>query len=157
MCTFSQQASLSTVQAEEHQQAALQGSSAGAPAAEDWAAQSPREHFEVAASGVYPAGSPPCPLPEAVLQLFPHQFTSVTSAKRACRRGEIWLDGTKLKTKSQKYVTSPNFPPSLSSHQLSCKMPCTLLSCPRAGHLLARMPTSQVYGWQIARSWSSSA
>ena len=96
------------VQAEEHQQAELQGSSSGAPAAEgraaagDRAAPSPREHFEVAASGVYPAGSPPCPLPEAVLHLFPQQFASVTSAKRACRRGEIWLDGTKLKTKSQK-------------------------------------------------------
>lgn len=72
------------------------------PAASDRTALSPRDHFEVAASGVYPAGSPPCPLHEAVLQLFPQQFPSVTSAKRACRRGEIWLDGTKLKTKSQK-------------------------------------------------------
>ena len=90
------------VKVEGHQQAELQGSSSGMPAARDMVVESPREHFEVAASGVYPAGSPPCPLPEAVLQLFPQQFTSVTSAKRACRRGEIWLDGIKLKTKSQR-------------------------------------------------------
>ena len=60
---------------------------------------SPREDFEVFASGVYPAGSSPCQLPEAVLLLFPQHFSSVTSAKRACRRGEIWLEGTMSKTK----------------------------------------------------------
>ena len=70
-------------------------------------AESPREHFDVAASGVYPAESPPCPLHEAVLQLFPQHFTSVTSAKRACRRGEIWLDGAKLKNKSQRSGQAP--------------------------------------------------
>ena len=96
------------MQVEGQEQAELQHSSSGAAASGDTsaaagaAALSPREHFEVAASGVYPAGSPPCPLPEAVLQLFPRHFASVTSAKRACRRGEIWLDGAKLKTKSQK-------------------------------------------------------
>ena len=61
-----------------------------------------REAFEVVASGALPAGSPPCPLPEAVLQLFPQHFSSITSARRACRRGEIWLEGAVAKTKSQK-------------------------------------------------------
>ena len=56
------------------------------------------------ASGALPAGSLPCPLPEAVLQLFPQHFSSITSARRACRRGEIWLEGTVAKTKSQKWV-----------------------------------------------------
>ena len=54
------------------------------------------------ASGALPPGSPPCTLPEAVLQLFPQHFGSITSARRACRRGEIWLEGTMAKTKSQK-------------------------------------------------------
>ena len=63
---------------------------------------SPREDFEIMASEVYPAGSPPCLLPDAVLRLFPQHFSSVTSAKRACRRGEIWLDRAMAKPKSQK-------------------------------------------------------
>lgn len=94
------------MQANRLQQAELAHSSASPAAAPlETAAQeaSPRQDFQVMASGVLPVGSPPCPLPEAVLRLFPQHFSSVTSARRACRRGEIWLEGAKSKTKSGKY------------------------------------------------------
>ena len=94
------------MQAESHVDAELAHSSSSSSSAAASAHHlhhiSPREDFEITASGVYPAGSPPCPLPDAVLRLFPQHFGSVTSAKRACRRGQIWLDGAMAKTKSQK-------------------------------------------------------
>lgn len=62
-----------------------------------------REDHAVVASAVVPERSVPVSLPQAVAELFPEHFPTATSAKRACRRGEILVDGTVSKLKYQRY------------------------------------------------------
>lgn len=63
-----------------------------------------REDHAVVASAVLPDNSAPVPLPQAVAELFPQHFPTATSAKRACRRGEILVDGIVSKLKYQRYT-----------------------------------------------------
>jgi hypothetical protein len=61
-----------------------------------------REDYAVVASAALPQGSAPVTLPQAVAELFPQHFSTATSAKRACRRGEILVDGSVSKLKYQR-------------------------------------------------------
>ncbi|BDA48980.1 probable ribosomal large subunit pseudouridine synthase D [Coccomyxa sp. Obi] len=63
-----------------------------------------REDHAVVASAVLPDGCAPVSLPQAVAELFPQHFPTATSAKRACRRGEILVDGIVSKLKYQRLV-----------------------------------------------------
>ena len=49
--------------------------------------------FAVVASTMVPAGSPATPLVRHLLDSFPERFPTVSSAKKACRRGLVLLDG----------------------------------------------------------------
>ena len=62
-----------------------------------------RDHA-IVASAVLADGTAPVSLPQAVAELFPHHFPTATSAKRACRRGEILVDGIVSKLKYQRYT-----------------------------------------------------
>ena len=65
-----------------------------------------REDYAVVASAVLPPGSAPVSLPQAVAELFPGHFPTATSAKRACRRGEILVDGGVSKLKYQRWFST---------------------------------------------------
>ena len=49
--------------------------------------------FGVVAAARYPLSAGPAQLPNAVAQLFASHFPSVTSVKKACRRGDIMVNG----------------------------------------------------------------
>mmetsp|Transcript_28906 Transcript_28906/g.53111 ORF Transcript_28906/g.53111 Transcript_28906/m.53111 type:complete len:558 (-) Transcript_28906:360-2033(-) len=50
------------------------------------------------ASAIWPNGLIPTRLPEALLKIFPNDFSTITGCKNACRRGEILVDGKKGRT-----------------------------------------------------------
>lgn len=61
-----------------------------------------RSAYRIVEFAVMPPGSEPVPLHQAVVQLFPQHFQTVTSAKRACRRGEFLLEGAVCKPQFQR-------------------------------------------------------
>lgn len=78
------------------------GSQNGQPGSQNGQVGRAREQYAVVASAVQPEGSAPMALPQAVAELFPEHFPTATSAKRACRRGEILVDGAVSKLKFQR-------------------------------------------------------
>ncbi len=75
-----------------------------------------REDYAVVASAVLLPGSAPVSLPQAVAELFPEHFPTATSAKRACRRGEILVDGSVSKLKYQRWFST--------MWRSACHVPC---------------------------------
>lgn len=52
-----------------------------------------RPSHAVVAAGALPPDAPLQPLPQAVAALFAERCGSATAAKRACRRGEVLVEG----------------------------------------------------------------
>ena len=53
----------------------------------------PRPGHAVIAAATLPEGAPAQPLPAAVASLFAARYATPTAAKKACRRGEVLVDG----------------------------------------------------------------
>ncbi|GBF90008.1 hypothetical protein Rsub_02714 [Raphidocelis subcapitata] len=54
-----------------------------------------KRHMRVVETAVAPPGFAPARLPEALRALLPHRYPSDTAAKKACRRGEVLVNGAK--------------------------------------------------------------
>ena len=53
----------------------------------------PRTGHAVVDAATLPEGAPAQPLPAAVAALFAARYATPTAAKKACRRGEVLVDG----------------------------------------------------------------
>jgi hypothetical protein len=60
-----------------------------------------KRHQRVVESTSVPPGFDRRRLPAALLQLLPQRFASETAAKKACRRGEVLVDGGKAGTDTE--------------------------------------------------------